>query len=74
VSFDEASTVFGDFFGTTVSDPDHSEEEHRYITVGLSSGGRLIMVAHADREERIRIISARTLTRSVIKIYEEAER
>jgi uncharacterized DUF497 family protein len=74
VSFDEEATVFGDFFGTTASDPDHSADEHRYITVGLSSGGRVIMVAHAEREERIRIISARTLTRSETRIYEEAER
>jgi uncharacterized DUF497 family protein len=74
VSFHEAATVFGDFFGTTASDPDHSAEEHRYITVGLSSRGRVLMVAHAERVERIRITSARRLTRSEKRIYEEAQR
>ncbi|SPE31591.1 conserved hypothetical protein [Candidatus Sulfopaludibacter sp. SbA6] len=71
VSFDEAVTVFGDFLGTTASDPDHSAGEHRYITVGLSDWGRLLMVAHAERRQRIRIISARTLTRSERRDYEE---
>ena len=45
VSFQEAVTVFGDFLSTTASDPDHSEEEHRYITVGLSNRGRLWIVS-----------------------------
>jgi len=73
VSFHEAATVLGDFFGTTASDPDHSTEEHRYVTVGLSSRGRVLMVAHAERGERIRIISARRLTRSEKRVYEEAQ-
>lgn len=71
ISFNEAATVLGDFLGATVSDPDHSASEHRYITVGLSSRGRLLMVAHVERHERIRIISARTLTRSERRAYEE---
>jgi hypothetical protein len=62
VGFHEAATVFGDFFGTTASDPDHSAEERRSITVGLPSRGRVLMVAHAERGERIQIISARKLT------------
>jgi uncharacterized DUF497 family protein len=45
VSFNEAATVFGDFLSITVPDPDHSGAEHRYITVGLSAAGRLLMVA-----------------------------
>lgn len=53
--------MFGDFLGATAADPDHSTEEHRYITVGRSSRGRLLIVAHAERRERIRIISARKL-------------
>jgi uncharacterized DUF497 family protein len=73
VSFNEAATVFGDFLGTTASDPDHSAGEHRYITVGLSNRGRLLMVAHVERRERIRIISARTLTRSEKRAYEETQ-
>ncbi len=74
VSFSEAATVLGDFLSTTVPDPDHSEDEVRYITVGLSSRGRPLMVAHAERQQRIRIISARKLTRNERRIYEEAQR
>ena len=71
VSFNEAATVFGDSLGTTVLDPDHSLAEDRYITVGRSSRGRLVMVAYTERGERIRIISARDLTRAERKAYEE---
>ncbi len=74
VSFHEAATVFGDFLGTTAADPDHSVDEHRYITVGLSNRGRLLMVAHAERGDRIRIISARTLTQSERSAYEETQK
>ena len=74
VSFDEATSVFGDFLGTTVADPDHSHDEHRCITVGLSSRGRLLMVAHAERRERIRIISVRRLTPSERRAYEETQK
>ena len=71
VSFNEAATVFGDSLGTTVPDPDHSLAEDRYITVGMSSRGGLVIVAHTERGERIRIISARELTRTERKAYEE---
>jgi uncharacterized protein len=74
VSFSEAATVFGDFLGATAPDPDHSFEEHRYVTIGLSDRGRLLMVAHAERGQRIRIISARKLTRTEIEGYEETQR
>jgi uncharacterized protein len=74
VSFDEAATVFGDHLSATAADPAHSAGERRYITVGLSSEGRLLMVAHADRGERIRIISARTLTASERRAYEETQK
>ena len=70
-SFNEAAKVFGDSLGTTVPDPDHSLAEDQYITVGMSSRGRLVMVAHTERGERIRIISARELTRAERKAYEE---
>ncbi|MBI3894683.1 MAG: BrnT family toxin [Acidobacteria bacterium] len=73
VSFQEAATVFGDLLSATVSAPDHSVEEHRYITIGLSNRGRLLMAAHAESGERIRIISARKLTRSERKVYEETQ-
>ena len=72
VSFTEAATVFGDVAGATVPDPDHSADEHRYITIGLSNRGRLLMVAHVERQGRLRIISARKLTPTERKTYEEA--
>ena len=71
VSFNEATTVFGDPLGTTARDPDHSMAEDRYITVRISSRHRLVMVAHTERGERIRIISARELTRAEREAYEE---
>ena len=72
VSFEEAATVFRDDLSITVPDPDHSVEEERLITVGLSSHNRLLMIAHADRGDNIRIISARELTSSERRQYEEA--
>jgi uncharacterized DUF497 family protein len=71
VSFGEAATVFGDVLSTTIRDPDHSTDEDRYITIGMSINHRLIMVAHTERGERVRIISARELTRSERDDYEE---
>ena len=62
VSFGEAATVFSDPLSTTVPDPDHSLNEDRSITVGLSHRGRLLMVAHIERGDRLRIIRARELT------------
>ncbi len=55
----------------TAHDPDHSMNEHRWITFGLSSKGRLIVVSHTERDEAIRIISARLATKQEKKIYEE---
>ena len=71
VSFAEAATVFGDDLSTTVYDPDHSQDEDRCITVGWSNRKRLLMVAHTERGDRIRIISARELTRAERKVYED---
>ena len=73
VSFEEAATVFGDFLSTTARDPDHSSGEERYIVVGLSNLGRVLMVAHAEQGERIRIISARVLTPKEKRAYENEE-
>jgi uncharacterized DUF497 family protein len=73
VSFHEAATVFGDLLSITAADPDHSVEEHRYITVGRANRGRVLMVAHADRQARTRIISARRLTPSERRAYEETQ-
>ena len=56
-------------------DPDHSQGEDRYLTVGISTNGRFLMIAHTDRGGRIRIISARDLTRTERDAYEtEIER
>ena len=71
VSFTEAGTVFGDDLAITVPDPDHSNDEDRYITIGWSDRRRLLMVSHTDRSDRIRIISARELTKAERKEYEE---
>jgi uncharacterized DUF497 family protein len=60
ISFEEAVTVFYDPLSATFEDPDHSVGEPRFITMGFSSRGRLIVVAHAERGEALRIISART--------------
>jgi uncharacterized DUF497 family protein len=71
VPFTEAATVFGDELAITVPDPDHSDEEDRFITIGWSNHRRLLIVSHTDRNDRIRIISARELTPSERKDYEE---
>jgi len=71
ISFGEAVTIFNDEMSITVSDPNHSKEEDRYITVGWSNRARLVMVSHTDRNNRIRIISARELTQAERKAYEE---
>jgi uncharacterized DUF497 family protein len=71
VSFEEAATIFGDTLSDTFDDPDHSAQESRFVTVGTSENGRLLIVAHTDRQERIRIISARELTRQERRNYEE---
>lgn len=73
VSFMEAATVFGDFLSTTAPDPAHSLDERRYITVGFSNVGRLLLVAHAERGDHIRIISARALTASERRTYENKD-
>lgn len=71
VLFEEAATVFQDPLSITVPDPDHSVEEDRYITIGLSSRYRLLIVAHTERGDCVRIISARELTRRERKQYEK---
>ena len=71
VSFEEAATVFRDPLSATGSDPDHSTDEERFVTFGMSTGGRLLAVAHTDRDDTIRIISARPVTPNERKIYEE---
>ena len=70
VSFPEAATVFGDPLSLTFPDPDHSVREQRFITIGCSQDGRVLIVAHTDRAERVRIISARKATPRERRHYE----
>lgn len=70
VSFEEASTAFGDDLSLTGKDPDHSAGEARFITFGMSAAGRLLVVSHTERKDKIRIISARPATRAERKFYE----
>jgi uncharacterized DUF497 family protein len=71
VAFAEAATVFGDPMAITFYDPDHSDDEDRYLTFGWSTERRLLVISHTDRGKRNRIISARVATRRERKIYEE---
>lgn len=70
VTFDEASTVFGDPLALLIPDPDHSEGEERYLLLGMSTHQRLLVVAFAERPPRTRIISARRATRQERRGYE----
>jgi hypothetical protein len=63
VSFEEAVTVFYDPLAATFPDPDHSRGEHRFVTIGFSSSGRLLVVCHTERRAGVRLISARRATR-----------
>jgi uncharacterized protein len=71
VGFREAATVFGDPLATTFPDLDHSIGERRFLTIGASANGRVLVVAHTEHEQTIRIISARSVTRAERKFYEE---
>jgi uncharacterized DUF497 family protein len=70
VSFEEAATVFGDPLSDTFDDPDHSAEERRFIIIGMSVKGRMLVVSHTDDGEAVRIISAREPTRGERDFYE----
>lgn len=71
VSFEEASTALLDSLSKTALDSDHSLEEHRFITFGMSARRRLLVVSYTERGKAIRLISARLATRGEQKIYEE---
>jgi len=73
VSFEEASTVFGDPLSLTVPDPAHSEAEERFVILGHSHTGKLLVVVHTERGDNIRIISARRATKQERKDYEEGK-
>ncbi len=72
VPFEEAATIFDDPEFITVVDEAHSVDEERCITIGLSGIGRLLVVAHTERGDAIRIISARKATKNEEKFYQEA--
>lgn len=74
VSFEEASTIFRDTLSFTYDDESHSHEERRYATLGMSDRGRILVVAHSVRGERLRIISARESTPQERRWYEEEHR
>jgi len=71
VSFEEAATIFRDALSATGPDPDHSVGEERFVTFGVSTSGRLLIVGHTEHGDIIRIITARLATSGERKIYEE---
>ncbi|HZG38489.1 MAG TPA: BrnT family toxin [Nodosilinea sp.] len=71
VSFQEAATVFSDPLSVTFPDPDHSVGESRYVIIGLSGSREILVVAHSERNNIVRIISARKATRPERRFYEE---
>lgn len=71
VSFVEAKTIFDDPLYVDFYDLDHSEDEERYLIVGESNRGRLLIVSYTERRESIRIIRAREVTKSEREAYEE---
>ena len=74
MAFEDAASVFSDPFAITFPDPDHSVEEPREITIGRTIEGRVVFIAHCERGERTRIISARLATPAERKEYEEGTR
>jgi len=71
VAFEEAATALGDPLAATGSDPDHAVSESRYVTFGTSERGRLLVVAHTEQGDTIRIISARLASKREQRMYEE---
>jgi uncharacterized protein len=71
VTFDEASTIFGDPLNLLMADPDHSHDEERFVLLGMSNRRKLLLVAFAERPPRTRLISARRATRHERRYYEE---
>jgi hypothetical protein len=73
VDFHDAGTVLDDPLSTTFPDPAHSVDEQRYVTIGLALSGRILVLAHTDRGEAVRLISARPATPSEQRFYEQGE-
>jgi uncharacterized DUF497 family protein len=74
VTFQEAATVFGDPLAITYFDPDHSQDEDRFLTIGSSTTARLLIVSHTDRGDVTRIISARLATPKERRAFENESR
>ena len=72
-SCEEAQTVFGDPNSITIFDVEHSADEHRFIDIGLSADGRILVVVYTERNERIRIIGCRPATATERKQYEQRQ-
>ena len=73
VHFDEATTIFDDGLSLTIPDPEHGWHENRFVTIGQSVQGRLLVVVYTERDDRIRLISVRTATPRERRIYEEED-
>jgi hypothetical protein len=73
ISFEEAKTIFNDPLSITIPDPDHSADEMRYIDIGMSANGRLLVVVYTERGQNIRLISSRKVTRREQRVYEQDE-
>ncbi|MBM3124134.1 MAG: BrnT family toxin [Chloroflexi bacterium] len=71
VSFEEAATIFNDPLIASISDPAHSRAEERYISMGISISGHVLVVVHTEREKRIRLISCRKATKNERKTYDD---
>lgn len=73
ISFEEASTAFGDFLSIVIEDPMHSKNENRFILIGRSIEANTLVVVHIEKSDVIRIISARKATKNEQKVYEEQQ-
>ena len=73
LDFREAATIFGDSLSVTFPDEEHSASERRFLIIGASARGRVLVVSHVEAESQVRIISARTATRRERAFYEEDE-
>ena len=73
ISFEEAKTIFNDPLSITIADPSHSQDEDRFIDIGMSSRGQILVVVYTERGENIRLISCRSATRQEQRVYENYE-
>ena len=74
IAFEEAEGVFYDPLSLTIPDPEHSVDEFRFVDIGISKNNRLLIIAYTEREDRIRIITARKATKTERQKYEEKNR